>query len=170
MYVKKEGELDTKGKPRYYYIKLSNKDWLIRVASFNNPDYRFLAPNTAKSDQNLKYTDPNPPDPSYHAGKYLTYYYRDCANYFENSINQQPLLQTEMTPGIKNINKFDIATEDGYPYTLRYAVKDVKVKAMQEMRKYNEEAIEIKVAGEAINYKNQSCSQNHVKIEKIKRD
>ncbi len=166
-----ENERDPRGNPRYYYIKLPNKDWLIRVASYNNPDYRFLAPNTANPDQNLKYTDPKLPSGNdFKAGKYLKYYYRDCANYYENNIKQQPLLETEMAPGIKNINKFDIATEDGYPYSLRYHINDVKVKAMQEMRKYNEEAIEISVIGEAINFKNQSCSQKHVKTEKITRE
>ena len=166
-----ENELDTKGNPRYYYIKLPNKDWLIRVASYNNPDYRYLAPNIADDDQNKKYTDPRTPSSDYKADKYLKYYYRDCGNYNENVlVSQQPLLVTEIAPGIKNINKFDIATEDGYPYTLQYYIQDVKVKAIQEMRKYNEEAIEIKVAGKVINYKNQSGSQNHVKTEKITRE
>lgn len=165
IYIKKvyppdiNSELTADGKPRYYYIKLPSKDSFIRLASFHNPDYRFLTKNLAKDAQNLKYTEPNEPNSEYNAGKYLTYYFRDCTNYSINEKNLQPNLEIIKANGIKNPNKFDIAVEDGYPYTLRYSVADVRVKAIQGMKKYGEEAIEITVEGSATDYQNKNQSQ-----------
>ena len=165
IYVKKvyspdiNSELTSDGKPRYYYIKLPSKDSFIRLASFHNPDFRFLAKNLAKDAQNLKYTEPNEPNSEYNATKYLNYYYRDCTNYSINDINLQPNLEIIKANGIKNPNNFDIAVEDGYPYSLRYSVADVRVKAIQGMKKYGEEAIEITVEGSATDFQNKNQSQ-----------
>lgn len=158
------------GKPRYFYIKLPSKDSFIRVASYNNPDYRFLAKGIAQPMQDKKYTEPvNISNNNWNELKYLTYYYRDCRNYSESGANLQPLLEVKKSNQITNINKFDIATDDEYPYTMRYYVSGIKVKAIQGMRKYGEEAIEIEVVGEVVNFKKQNCSQTHVRTQKITR-
>lgn len=169
IYVKKvyppdiNTELTPDGKPRYFYIKLPDKNSFIRIASFHNPDYRFLAQNLAKDSQKLKYTEPQEPNSDYNASKYLTYYYRDCTNYPVNNSALQPNLEIIKAQGIKNPNKFDIAVEDGYPYTMRYSVADVRVQAIQGMKKYGEEAIEITVEGSATDFQNKNRSQliNH---------
>ena len=164
-----KSEFDSEGKSRYYYIKMPNKNSFIRLASYYNPDYRFLTKGLAKNSQELKYTEPNEPDSSYNASKYLTYYYRDCTNYPLNKTNLQPNLEIIKANGINNANKFDIATEDGYPYTLRYSVADVRVKAIQGMRKYGEEAIEITVEGSATDFQNKNKSQLIAHTQKITR-
>ncbi|MBR4328866.1 MAG: hypothetical protein IKP71_03365 [Candidatus Riflebacteria bacterium] len=162
-------ELTSEGKPRYYYIKLPSKNTFIRLASFHNPDYRFLTKDLAKDSQNVKYTEPNEPNSEYNATKYLAYYYRDCTNYPINDKNLQPNLEIIKANGIKNPNKFDIAVEDGYPYTMRYSVADVKVKAIQGMRKYGEEAIEITVEGSATDFQNKNQNQLIVHTQRITR-
>lgn len=169
VYVRRSGEQDSKGNPRYFYVKLPNKDSFVRLASYNNPDYRFLAPNIAKDIQDLKYTEPEPLDKSYCADKYLSYYYRDCTNAVVNDICFQPALKIVRSPQVKRLNDFDIASEDGYPYTLEYSVLEVKVKAIQGMKKYGEEAIEVVVQGTAIDIHNEESTQVHTKTQKITR-
>ena len=175
IYVKKvyppdiNSELTPNGSPRYFYIKLPEKNSFIRIASYHNPDYRFLAQNLAKDSQKSKYTEPNSPDANYHASKYLAYYYRDCTNYPINQNSLQPNLEIIKANGIKNANKFDIAVEDGYPYTLRYSVADVRVQAIQGMKKYGEEAIEITVEGSATDFQNKANSQLIVHTQRITR-
>ena len=158
-------EFDQAGKSKYYYIKLPNRNNFIRLASYHNPAYRFLAPNLAKDSQNLKYTEPNEPNSTYNASKYLTYYFRDCTNHSVNNKILQPTLETIIANGIKNINNFDIAVEDGYPYTLNYSVSDIKIKTIQGMKKYDEETIEITVEGSAIDFlkkkKTQKIAHTH---------
>lgn len=169
VYVKRSGELNPKGKPRYFYVKLPNKDSFVRLASYNNPDYRFLAPGLARDTQDVKYTEPKEPASSYEAWKYLSYYYRDCTNAIVNDTCFQPLLQMVKSPKVKNINKFDIASEDGYPYTLLYSIVEVKVKSIQGMKKYGEEAIEVVVEGTAVDFHNEESSQIHTRTQKITR-
>ena len=175
IYIKKvyqpniNSELTSDGKPKYYYIKLPNKDCFIRIASFHNPDFRFLTKNLAREAQNLKYTEPKEPNREYNAKKYLTYYYRDCKNYSINDTNLQPNLEIIKANGIKNPNNFDIAVENGYPYTLRYSVANVRVKAIQDMKKYGEEAIEITVEGSATDFQNKNQSQLISHTKKITR-
>lgn len=152
-------ELTPEGKPRYYYIKIPSKNCFLRLASYHNPDFRYLARNLAKSTLDKKYTEPEAPNEAYNASKYLTYYYRDCTNYPIENINLQPKLEMIKANGIKNANKFDIAVEDGYPYTLRYSVADVRVQTIQatlDLKKYGEEAIEITVEGGATDFQNKS--------------
>lgn len=169
VYVKRTGELNSKGKPRYFYVKLPDKDSFIRLASYNNPDYRFLAPNLAQDAQNVKYTDPREPDDSYDAWKFLTYYFRDCTNVTVGNFGMQPSLEMNRSNNIKNPNKFDIAVEEGYPYTLEYGVVEVKVKAIQGMKKYGEEAIEITVEGKAVDFQKKDSRQIQVRTQKITR-
>ncbi len=169
VYVKRSGELNSKGKPRYFYVRLPGKDSFVRLASYNNPDYRFLAPNLAQDAQNVKYTDPREPDDSYNAWKFLTYYFRDCTNVSVNNFSLQSPLEMKIAKDLKMTNKFDIAVEEGYPYTLEYGVVEVKVKAIQGMKKYGEEAIEITVEGSAIDFQKRDSRQIQVRTEKITR-
>lgn len=172
VYIKRNGiELDSKGKPRYFYVKLPSKNTFVRLASYYNPDYRFLAPNISKAAQDVKYTEPKEPIESHKAKKYLTYYFRDCCNYpfKESGFHPQPGLKMTKATDISNINKFDIANRDGYPYTLSYSIIDVSVKAIQGMKKYGEEAIEISVEGNVKNFQNKEASQLHQRIQKITR-
>jgi hypothetical protein len=170
VYTNKDDQL-INNKPRYYYIKLPNKDSFIRMGSYYNPDYRFLAPNIYEDEIDKKYTDPKKVSESYHADKFLKYYYRDCINYEEDNVDLQPLLKTEKSNNIKNPNKFDIAEEplNSYPYTMRYKIKEINVKAIQGMRKYGEEAIEIKVIGTVINFQNKKHEQEQNLIQNITR-
>jgi hypothetical protein len=141
------------------------------MGSYYNPDYRFLAPNIYEDEIDKKYTDPKKVSESYHADKFLKYYYRDCINYEEDNVDLQPLLKTEKSNNIKNPNKFDIAEEplNSYPYTMRYKIKEINVKAIQGMRKYGEEAIEIKVIGTVINFQNKKHEQEQNLIQNITR-
>lgn len=172
VYVKRgSSELDSNGKPRYFYVKLPGKNTFVRLASYYNPDYRFLAPNLSKAAQDVKYTEPEELPESYKPQKYLAYYFRDCSNrpFKEKGFHPQPGLKMTKSTQISNINKFDIATRDGYPYTLDYSVIDVNVKAIQGMKKYGEEAIEISVEGNVKNFQNKEASQFHQRIQKITR-
>ena len=56
-----------------------------------------------------------------------------------------------------------------YPYSLRYSVVDVRVKAIQGMRKYGEEAIEITVEGNVMDFQNKTKSQPIAHTQKITR-
>lgn len=171
VYTNKEDQLLPNGKPRYFYLKLPNKESFIRLGSFYNPDYRFLAPDIHETSQDLKYIEPKPLDSSYCADKYLAYYYRDCINFEKDSVNLQPLLETVKSKDIKNLNKYDIAVEPfgSYPYTLCYSINDINVKAIQGMRKYGEEAIEIQVIGSVVNFQNKKSEQVLNRIQKITR-
>ncbi len=118
--------------------------------------------------QDKKYTEQvNISNNNWNELKYLTYYYRDCNNYSDSKL--QPLLETVKSNKIKNPNTFDISVEDGYPYTLSYSVLEVKVKALQGMRKYGEEAIEITVEGNVTNFQKKNCSQLYTRTQKITR-
>ena len=169
--VKGESELDSNNKPRYFYLKLPKKDSFIRLASYNNPDYRFIAPGLAEEKLELKFTSPKDPEALFNcnADKYLSYYCRDCTNQIVGDVVLQPKLEIKKSVKITNPNKFDIAKEDGYPYTLGYSVKDVNVKAIDEMKKYGEEAIEITVVGEVVDFQNKECSQLQTNTQKITR-
>ena len=170
VYVKNDNsENDSNGKPRYFYTKLPSKNSYIRLSSYNNPDYRFIAPGLSQLAPEKKFTEPSEPSESYKAFKYLHYYFRDCCNYKLKNTSLQPVMEITKSASIKNINDFDITKEEGYPYTLKYSVVDVGVKAIQGMKKYGEEAIEITVAGEIVNFQNKTSSQLHNKTQKITR-
>lgn len=170
VYVRRDhSEVDGNGKPRYFYVKIPSKNCFLRVASYYNPDYRFVTRDLAQNSIDQKYTEPKELSDSYKAEKFLLYYIRDCQNYRIDNKKIQPALEMRKSSKITNINDFDIASQDGYPYTLQYSVVGVKVKAIQGMKKYGEEAIEIQVGGEAKNFQNKSSSQLQTRTEKITR-
>ncbi|HNX74854.1 MAG TPA: hypothetical protein PLM07_06880 [Candidatus Rifleibacterium sp.] len=162
-------ELDSDKKIKYYYYPLPGKNAFIRLGSYHNPDYRFLAPGFAVSEPEDRYTKPLTPDSKFKPDKYLKYYIRDCCNLsFDGNRLQAPL---EMTAdkNIKNINDFDIVTNEGYPYTLNYRVNEVKIQSIKGLRKYGEEAIEVNVEGLVKNFQGKVTPQTQKRVEKITR-
>ncbi len=167
--TKEESRRQPGDPPRYMYIKLTGKDAYIRIGSYYNPDYRFLLSGIASSDPAKKYLYPSPPPASLNAGKYLDYFIRDCASDYQDDVIQ-PALKIEKSSSMAGgIKKFDIAVESGYPYSLSYKVEEVKIQAIQALRKYGEEAIEIKVSGKAKNFQGKEEAQEQTKLQKIDR-
>lgn len=162
-------EYDMYGQPKYFYHPLPGKDAFIRLGSFTNPDYRFLLKNSASSDPEKRYLNPVAPPKELKADKYLQYFIRDCTNQSLLSANLQPVLDMTINSEISKIKDFDIAQNDGYPYTMNYNVSEVKIQSIQGLRKYGEEALEITVEGIATNFQGKSKSQTHKRIQKITR-
>ncbi|GAB4281535.1 MAG: hypothetical protein Kow0029_26700 [Candidatus Rifleibacteriota bacterium] len=162
-------ELDINKKPKYFYYPLPGKDAFIRLGSFHNPDYRFLAPGLADTDPETRYIRPTPPKADWNADKYLKYYIRDCTNMLVDGVRMQPPLEMAVDKTIKKITDWDVATNDGYPYTMSYRVDDVKIQSIKGLRKYGEEAIEISVEGRVKDFQGKLTTQVQKKIEKITR-
>jgi hypothetical protein len=162
-------ELDSDKKTKYYYYPLPGKNAFVRLGSYHNPDYRFLAPGLAVSDPEERYTTPQPPAANLKPGKYLKYYIRDCSNLTGDGNRLQPPLEMTAAKNIKNINDFDIATQDGYPYTLNYRVNEVKIQSIKGLKKYGEEAIEVCVEGLVKNFQGKVTTQSQKRIQKITR-
>ena len=59
--------------------------------------------------------------------------------------------------------------DEGYPYTMNYQVKSVEIKAIQGLRRYNEEAIEIECLGNVIDFQEIPASKNLQQVRKITR-
>lgn len=58
---------------------------------------------------------------------------------------------------------------NGYPYDFEYFVKDLEVVAVQDQRKYNEEAVKLTVSGKC-NYRNNDFEQTLSNVIRIKRN
>jgi len=92
----------------------------------------------------------------------------------------QPPVEMVTDKTIKDINDFDIATSDGYPYTMNYRVNEVKIQsikglrkygeeAIEGLRKYGEEAIEVSVEGLVKNFQGKVTPQTQRRVQKITR-
>ncbi|RCK79280.1 MAG: hypothetical protein OZSIB_0151 [Candidatus Ozemobacter sibiricus] len=183
VYVRKlpAEELDVNRKPKYFYIKLAGQDDVfIKMGSFYNPDYRYLGPGLAQADPKKKYTQPINPQVAYgdvKADKFLRYFIRDCTNARVDGKRLQPALEMLIGPGVNTATSWKIATSEGYPYTMTYKVNRVSLQAMKELRRYNEEAIEIEVEGTIYDFKYDALkpdrggkfSQVQRKVQKITR-
>ncbi len=167
--VRPEREPDLNQQPKYFYSPLPGKNAFVRLGSFHNPDYRYLAPGLARSEPADRYVKPNPPPASVKADKYLTYYIRDCSNMLMDGARMQPALEIVISPEVKNINEWDAATQDGYPYTMSYKVTDVKIQSIKGLRKYGEEAIEVSVEGAVKNFQGKLTPQSQKRIQRITR-
>lgn len=161
-------ELD-KGQPKYFYYPLPGKDAYIRLGNYHNPDYRFLEPGMAVTDPEDRYLKPNPPKADYKPEKYLKYYVRDCTNMTIDGTRLQTPLELVMDKKVQNINEWDAATNDGYPYTMNYRVTDVKIQSIKGLKKYGEEAIEICVEGAVKNFQGKVIPQTQKRVMKITR-
>ncbi|NLF97520.1 MAG: hypothetical protein GX569_12330, partial [Candidatus Riflebacteria bacterium] len=139
------------------------------IASFYNPNYRYLAPGLAPNDPPEKYIAP---DNSTNAGhspeKFLTYFFRDCTNDAVDGQILQPALVTEKASGLETEQSWSI-NDEGYPYTMNYQVKNVAIRAIQGLRRYNEEAIEIECLGNVIDFQDIPGSKNLQQVRKITR-
>lgn len=162
-------ELDSNKQTKYFYYPLPGKDAFIRLGSFHNPDYRFLAPSLASTEPESRYVMPVTPSGSLKPSKYLAYYIRDCSNMSVDSCRLQPPLEAVIDKKIKNINDFDVMTDDGYPYTMNYRVTEVKIQSIKGLKKYGEEAIEVCVEGVAKNFQGKVTPQIQKRIQKITR-
>lgn len=167
-----EQEKDSNGKIKYFYIQLQGRpDAYIRIGSYFNPDFRYLAPNLASSDAKSRYTNPDSSSIQFaKPDKYLEYYIRDCTNeIIDTSRQPQPALETKIGDQVKTAKAWKISEMMGYPYTMFYKVRHVSIGAMKELRKYNEEAIEIEVEGSIFDFKGVNYTQIQKKVQKITR-
>ncbi|MBU1106441.1 MAG: hypothetical protein KKB51_07230 [Candidatus Riflebacteria bacterium] len=166
-------ESDSSGRIRFFYIPLkmqgSEPEILIRIASFYNPNYRYLAPGLAPPNNPEKYISP---DNTSNAGsapeKFLTYFFRDCTNDLVDGKILQPALATEKARALETEQSWGV-NDDGYPYTMSYQVKNVGIKAIQGLRRYNEEAIEIECLGNIVDFQDIPASKKLQQIRKITR-
>ena len=166
-------ESDASGRIRFFYIPLkmagSEPEAMLRLASFYNPNYRYLAPGLAPTGLPDKYISPDNSQNSAHApGKFLKYFYRDCSNDLVDGQILQPMLKTEKAAGLETEQSWGI-NDEGYPYTMNYSIKEVQIKAIQGLRRYNEEAIEIDCFGSVIDFQEQPASKKLQQIRKITR-
>lgn len=162
-------EEDMNGNPKYFYIPLAGQqDVFIRIGSFYNPDYRYLMPGLADADPTKRYTQPNPnPLTPLKPKKFITYFTRDCTN--KGSF--QPPLVMKRAPTVKDIRSWSIETApmNSYPYTMEYTVNQVSIKAMEGLRRYNEEAIKIDVQGDIADFQDKRFHQVQSRVQKITR-
>lgn len=169
VFPEREPVSDENPQPKYFYSPIPGKNAFVRLGSYHNPDYRYLAPGLAKSEPEVRYIKPNPPPASAKPDKYLTYYIRDCSNMLVDGMRMQPLLEVVLSPDVKNINEWDAATQDGYPYTMSYKVTEVKIQSIKDLRKYGEEAIEVSVEGAVKNFQGKLIPQSQKRIQRITR-
>lgn len=162
-------ELDINKQPKYFYYPVAGKNAFVRLGSFNNADYRFLAPGLASTDPDERYLKPEAPPTTVKPDKYLKYYLRDCSNLTFDGNRLQPPLEIVADKTIKNINDFDAITSDGYPYTMSYRVTEVKIQSIKGLRKYGEEAIEVCVEGGVKNFQGKVTPQTQKRVQKITR-
>ncbi len=166
-------ESDASGRIKFFYIPLritgGEPEAMLRIASFYNPNYRYLAAKLAPNTLPEKYISPdNSGNSEYSPGKFLLYFFRDCSNDTIDGQVQQPALQTEKAPGLETEQSWSI-NDEGYPYTMTYAIKGVDIKAIQGLRRYNEEAIEIECLGNVIDFQEQPASKKLQQIRRITR-
>lgn len=166
-------ESDSSGRIRFFYIPLKTKgsepEVLVRLASFYNPNYRYLAPGLAAPNAPEKYISPdNSSNAGYAPEKFLTYFFRDCTNDLVNGNILQPALVTNKASGLETEQSWGI-NDDGYPYTMNYQVKNVSIRGIQGLRRYNEEAIEIECFGSVIDFQDIPSSKDLQQIRKITR-
>lgn len=166
-------ESDASGRVKFFYIPLkmtgSEPEAMLRIASFYNPNYRYLAPKLAPAALPEKYISPdNSKNKDYSPGKFLSYFIRDCTNDLVDGQILQPLLKTEKAKGLETEQSWGI-NDEGYPYTMNYRVKAISIRAIQGLRRYNEEAIEIECNGNVIDFQEQPATKELQQIRKITR-
>lgn len=167
--IRPEREQDLNGKPKYFYLPLPNMNAFVQLGSFHNPDYRFLAPGLATDNPENRYIKPKKPAANLKPDKMLKYFIRDCTNMVVDGTRLQPPLEMVIDKKIKKITDWDIASSEGYPYTMSYRVDDVKIQSIKGLRKYGEEAIDILVEGQAVDFQGKLTSQVQKKTERITR-
>ena len=165
-------ELDVTGtKPKYYYVAFADRpEILIRIGNFYNPEFRFIDNSIiGGGPDSKKFTTPNVSGIAESTRKrYLDYFIRDVTNGKVGTEDIQPALIMNKLPTVKTVRDFKIEM-DGYPYTMSYKVEEIKVGALRDLRRYNEEAIEIQVVGTIEDFQGKKFTQVQRKIQKITR-
>lgn len=165
-------ELDVTGtKPKYFYVAFSDRpEVLIRIGNFYNPEFRFIDKSIiGGGPDSKKYTTPNVSGINEAKRNcYLDYFTRDVTNGKVNGADIQPALIMNKAPSIRTSRDFKIDME-GYPYSMTYTVEEIKVGALRDLRRYNEEAIEIRVVGTIEDFQGKKYTQVQKKIQKITR-
>lgn len=168
-------ELDVTGtKPKYYYVAFADRpEVLIRIGNYYNPEFRFIDKSIiGGGPDSKKYTTPNMAGLSTTAqslaGEYLKYFTRDVTNGKVDGVDMQPALIMNKAPTVQTARDFKIDME-GFPYTMTYSVEEIKVGALRDLRRYNEEAIEIRVVGTIEDFQGKKYTQVQKKIQKITR-
>lgn len=166
-------ETDSSGRIRYFYLPIKEKDGepevLMRMASYYNANYRYLAPNLAPSSFPEKYISPNnSANTAQNPGKFVSYFIRDCSNDLVDGKILQPSLKTEKASGLETEQSWEI-NDEGFPYTMNYRVKSIDIKAIKGLRRYNEEAIEIECEGNVVDFQDQPASKIINQVKKITR-
>ncbi|MBF0500908.1 MAG: hypothetical protein HQM09_12295 [Candidatus Riflebacteria bacterium] len=178
--IKPSTELTMNGLPKYTYINFQDRpEVYIRIGSFYNPDFRFLVPNCAvSSPESRRYTVPDiSAYKSKKPEKFLQYFIRDCTNGEMDGKVVQPALVFNKSSAVKTTKDWRM-TDDGCPYTMSYGIyKDekkpdelgIKVGSLKDLRRYNEEAIEIHVYGTIEDFQGKKYTLLQTKIQKITR-
>lgn len=174
--VKPQREIDRSGRIKYFYIPIKKNgkepEVLIRVASYYNAKYRYLDTGIAPSSFPGKYISPdNTKNQKYSPEKFVDYFVRDCSNDKVDGKVLQPSLVIEKANNIQTEQTWDINDTSGkYPYTMRYKVESIGIKTLSGLRRYNEEAVEIKCEGYVIDFQNKKATETLEIIEKITRN
>ncbi|MGM0599050.1 MAG: hypothetical protein ACQETH_04450 [Candidatus Rifleibacteriota bacterium] len=166
-------ETDSSGRIKYFYLPVKEEGGepkaLIRMASYYNAFYRYLAPGLAPAAAPEKYIEPD--NSAYAANnpdKFVRYFVRDCTNDLVDGKLLQPALKTEKASGLETEQTWNI-NSDSYPYTMNYRIKSVSIKAIEGLRRYNEEAIEIECEGNIIDFQGQPATNSFKEVKKITR-
>lgn len=162
-----EKELDEKQQSKYFYHLIPDKKVFIRLGSYYNPNYRFLASDLIDSKYDDKYLNALKLPDSAKADKYLNYYIRDCTNM--TYIHLQPTLEFNTCTSIKKSQDWDISTMNDYPYSMSYRVTNIETIPVQKQDRYGEEAIEIYVEGIVKTSHGKLISQAHKRVQKVTR-
>ena len=135
--------------PKYYYMKLPNKNAFIKIGNFIASDYRFLLLNSYSDNPNEKYVYPKQPSSNYYADKYLLYYIRDCTNF--TVLNLHSALNIQKKVNSPDSCNFDINKDSGYPYSMEYSIKKVDVVQTENIKSKGEEYANVRAEGIMIN-------------------
>jgi hypothetical protein len=184
--IKPTEELDSQKNPKYFYLNFDDRPELfVRIGNYYTPEFRFLDSNIhVTAPTSKKYTMPDitklPNYASIRPQKFLDYFIRDCTNgkarNLSNNTLTGPILQTglimDKSPSVKSIKDYDIRANNplrSYPYSMNYVIEEIKIGSLKELRRYNEEAIEIKVTGIITDFQGKKHSQIQTRTQKITR-
>ncbi|MBF0544716.1 MAG: pilus assembly PilX N-terminal domain-containing protein [Candidatus Riflebacteria bacterium] len=184
--IKPAPELDLKLQPKFFYIQFDDRpDVFVRIGNYFTPEFRFLDSGiVVNSPTSQKYTLPDikklPGYSTIKPDKFLKYFIRDCTNTKARSIStgnfDGPIVQSGLVMdkdlNLQSIKDYDITANNqlrSYPYTMTYSVEEIKVGSLKDLRRYNEEAIEIKVVGTITDFQGKKYTEVMTRTQKITR-
>jgi hypothetical protein len=170
-------EPDRRNRARYLYMEVPGKPGVyFRLGSYYNSSYRFLNNNlVSNAPSRFQEVDKTKlaaiGDKRF---KYLTYYMADCC-----TCATQPIVLTETLPGASpktysaesSFVPYDPGSPNAkrFPYTMQYKVVEAEIAAMQELRKYGEEAIKVSVEGAIKDFQKKEYTARQERTQKITR-